>query len=69
MKTVLILLIGLYQSHLRKYHNRECIYNPSCSNYMIIAIKKYGVLSGVYYGCLRIKRCNGALFKGGDDWP
>ncbi|TKJ35939.1 MAG: membrane protein insertion efficiency factor YidD [Planctomycetes bacterium B3_Pla] len=69
MKCLAIQMIVLYQKHLRRYHNRQCIYIPSCSDYMIQAIRKYGVLKGIYYGYQRIKRCNGALYKGGDDYP
>jgi putative membrane protein insertion efficiency factor len=67
MKLVAIKLIKFYQSHLRRYHNRQCIYTPTCSNYTIEAIEKYGFILGLRYGYLRIKRCNGALFKGGED--
>jgi len=35
----------------------------------MMAIEKYGVIKGIYYGYLRIKRCNGALFAGGEDFP
>ena len=69
MKFVLITLIKFYQRFLRKFHNRECIYTPSCSNYTALAIKKHGSFKGVYYGYMRIKRCNGALFQGGIDFP
>ena len=69
MKWLAISLIHFYQRHLRHWHNRECIYTPSCSNYAIGAIKKHGAVCGCYYGYLRIKRCNGALYKGGLDLP
>lgn len=64
-----ILPILFYQRYLRSLHNRECIYHPSCSNYTIEAIWKYGSIRGWYYGLLRIKRCNGALYEGGEDPP
>ncbi|RUR53184.1 membrane protein insertion efficiency factor YidD [Halomonas populi] len=67
MKFILIGFIRVYQKYLRRFHNRECIYTPSCSNYTIQAIQKYGAVKGAYYGYLRIKRCNGALYSGGND--
>lgn len=69
MKLIAIWLIRFYQRHLRIYHNRSCIYRPSCSEYAILAVQKYGSLRGIYYGYGRIQRCNGALYSGGDDWP
>lgn len=69
MKYIAILAVRFYQRNLRGFHNRECIYTPSCSNYTIMAIQKYGAIKGCYYGYLRIKRCNGALYQGGNDVP
>ncbi len=69
MKFIIIKLIQFYQNHLRKFHNRECIYTPTCSHYMIQAINKYGVVKGIYFGLLRIRRCNGALYQGCEDYP
>lgn len=69
MKFISILPILFYQKFLRHTHNRECIYKPTCSNYTIGAIWKYGPLLGWKYGLLRIKRCNGSLYMGGLDEP
>jgi putative membrane protein insertion efficiency factor len=69
MKRLGILAIRFYQLHLRQFHNRQCIYTPSCSHYGIMALKKYGFIKGCRFTYLRIKRCNGALFKGGEDYP
>lgn len=69
MRYLAVALIRFYQSRLRAYHNRQCIYNPSCSEYACLAIQKYGFLKGLHYGRCRIKRCNGAMYEGGEDWP
>lgn len=69
MSRILIAIIHFYQKYLRSFHNKECIYTPTCSNYAIGAIQKYGALKGVRYAYLRIRRCNGALYQGGEDWP
>ena len=69
MKFLAIAMIKFYQRYLRGFHNRSCIYTPSCSNYTIQAIKKYGVITGCKFGYQRIKRCNGALYQGGVDEP
>lgn len=69
MKWLAKLPIKFYQRHLRHTHNRKCIYYPSCSNYGLQSIEKHGVVKGWSYTLSRIKRCNGALYKGGEDFP
>lgn len=43
-----------------------CRYQPTCSEYMYDAVKKYGVGKGIYLGSFRILRCN-PWAKGGFD--
>lgn len=38
----------------------KCIYQPSCTEYAIQAIKLYGVFQGAKLTYSRIKRCNGS---------
>lgn len=57
MKRFLISLIRLYQKMPLSSHN-YCRFNPTCSNYMIEAILKYGSIKGVYLGIKRILRCH-----------
>lgn len=64
-----IAAVRFYQRHLRHMHNRACIHTPSCSEYTILSMRKFGLIRGARYGYLRIRRCNGALCAGGEDWP
>lgn len=57
MNNLIIKLIRLYQKFPIKTHNL-CRYTPTCSEYMIIAIQKYGLIKGGYLGTKRILRCN-----------
>lgn len=43
-----------------------CKFNPTCSQYAIDAITKYGVIKGIGKTILRIIRCN-PFSKGGYD--
>ncbi|HLD76542.1 MAG TPA: membrane protein insertion efficiency factor YidD [Rickettsiales bacterium] len=43
-----------------------CKFNPTCSQYMILAIEKKGILKGITLGIWRILRCN-PWSKGGED--
>jgi hypothetical protein len=65
MKYILIGLIKTYQMIPLESHNR-CKYIPSCSNYGIEAITKYGSIKGTLLTIKRILRCN-PFSKGGYD--
>ncbi|MBI1181809.1 MAG: membrane protein insertion efficiency factor YidD [Alphaproteobacteria bacterium] len=49
--------VRLYQRHLSLAIGARCIYRPSCSQYMIDAVERYGLLRGVAKGLGRIARC------------
>jgi len=67
MKKFLIKLIRLYQIYLSPLKGHwHCIYIPTCSQYGIEAIEKYGVLKGGLLTVWRILRCN-PFSKGGFD--
>ena len=53
MKNVLIKLIKLYQKTPGNFH-RQCKFYPTCSEYAIEAILKYGSLKGTYLAIKRI---------------
>jgi len=46
----------------------SCIYQPGCSEYMILAVQKYGPWKGVRKGLWRICRCH-PFNPGGYDPP
>ena len=54
----LILLIRIYQVTLSPFIGRNCRYTPTCSNYGIEAIKKYGAIKGGWLTKKRILSCN-----------
>ena len=66
MKKLFILLIKAYQKFISPGLGRNCIYTPTCSEYTIEAIERFGVTKGVYYGIKRILKCH-PLSKGGYD--
>lgn len=55
---VMILLIRVYQYTLSPFIGRSCRYVPTCSNYGIQAIKKYGAIKGGWLTIKRIASCN-----------
>ena len=65
MKYILIGMISVYQMIPFSSHGK-CRFNPTCSNYGIEAIKKYGSIKGCILTFKRIMRCN-PFSKGGYD--
>ena len=55
---VVIGLVRVYQKVLRPVLPPLCIYQPGCSEYMILAVRKYGPWRGVPKGLWRICRCH-----------
>lgn len=68
MKKILIFLIKLYQKYVSPLFRSKCRFYPSCSQYAILAINKYGVIKGSIKAIYRILRCN-PFSKGGIDYP
>ena len=55
---IMILLIKIYQYTLSPFIGRNCRYTPTCSNYGIEAIRKYGAIKGGWLTIKRIASCN-----------
>ncbi len=66
-KWAVIFLIKVYQRYAPAKIRMKCRFEPSCSEYMLLAIARYGLLKGVYCGIGRLKRCN--VNNGGFDVP
>lgn len=62
-----IRLILLYQYLAPVKIRNGCRFEPSCSNYAILALRKYGFLRGWKVAFNRLKRCK--YPNGGEDYP
>lgn len=65
---LLVAVVRLYQLFISPWLGQNCRYQPTCSNYMILAVQKYGFLRGAWRGVCRIARCH-PLHAGGYDPP
>jgi len=63
---ILCLSIRFYRKFISPLKPACCRFYPSCSEYSIEALKKYGPAKGMYLSTKRILKCN-PLFKGGYD--
>lgn len=66
-KVILICCVRIYQRYAPEGVRRKCRFEPSCSQYMILSLEKYGVIKGFAKGIDRLKRCN--IDNGGFDFP
>lgn len=65
-KTLCISLIRGYRMLISPLFPPVCRYQPTCSQYMIDAIRQYGVLRGGWLGVRRLLRCH-PFHEGGYD--
>ena len=66
MKKIFIFSIKMYQKYISPMKSTKCPYFPSCSQYGLEAIEKYGAFKGGFMALWRIIRCN-PFSKGGYD--
>ena len=57
-----------YKRYISPLIPPSCRFSPTCSEYMRLAVLKYGVFRGVGLGMVRLVRCNPFL-PGGIDLP
>jgi len=55
---LLIKFIRFYQLAISPYLGQTCRHSPSCSSYMMEAIKEWGALKGTWMGLKRLARCH-----------
>ncbi len=66
-KRAVIWIVHFYQNKASDEVRLQCVFEPSCSEYMILAVEKYGVIKGVIKGINRLRRCHGP--NCGVDYP
>jgi uncharacterized protein len=57
-RSLLILPVRFYQITIGPMLPKVCRYEPSCSEYFIAAVEKYGMARGTWKGACRICRCH-----------
>ncbi|TAF81521.1 MAG: membrane protein insertion efficiency factor YidD [Runella slithyformis] len=58
MTSILIGFVRLYQAVLSPYLPNSCRYTPTCSQYMVEAIKEWGPFKGTWLGLKRLSTCH-----------
>jgi uncharacterized protein len=56
----------VYKDFFSSQDSKTCTFHPSCSEYGLLAVKKFGIIKGVFSGFDRMTRCH--LFEK-DNYP
>lgn len=69
MKKIAINIIKFYKKYFSIFFEKngvKCKFYPTCSDYALLALEKYGFLKGSFLSLKRIFKCN-PFSKGGYD--
>lgn len=55
---IIIVPVKIYQWIISPWLPNSCRYTPTCSQYMLEAVKKYGPFKGGWLGIKRLSRCH-----------
>ena len=58
MKRLLVVLIRIYQKFISPLKGQTCRFYPTCSEYSIQALQKYGFFQGSWKSIKRISKCH-----------
>ncbi|MFY8205533.1 MAG: membrane protein insertion efficiency factor YidD [Arenimonas sp.] len=58
LKTLALWLLRGYQVMISPLLGQTCRFSPSCSNYSMQAIERFGFFKGVYLTAARLLRCH-----------
>ena len=64
---ILIKIIKVYKYLISPLLVHSCRYLPTCSEYSIEALQKFGLVKGVYMSIKRILSCHPVKFLGGGE--
>ena len=58
LSTIILMPVYFYRACISPLTPASCRYTPTCSQYMIEAVKKHGPFKGLWLGIKRICRCH-----------
>lgn len=58
LKVLVIFLITFYRNFISPLKGPSCRFVPTCSQYTLEAVERYGILKGIYLGISRLLRCH-----------
>jgi len=58
MKVYFLLLLRFYKKWISPFLPKACRFYPTCSEYAMQSIEKYGILKGIFLSFRRVLRCH-----------
>lgn len=58
MKRIMLFLIRFYRKAISPFTPPVCRYTPTCSQYALEAVERYGAVKGGWMACKRVCRCH-----------
>jgi len=68
LRAVVLAPVRLYQRTVSPALPARCKYHPTCSQYAVGAVRRFGILRGLVLAAWRLLRCN-PWSHGGVDFP
>jgi uncharacterized protein len=68
LRSLAVAPVRFYQRAISPAIPKRCKYHPSCSQYVVTAFRRYGILRGLVLSVWRLLRCN-PWSHGGVDYP
>lgn len=65
-RLIVLGLLRFYKAAISPWLPSACRFHPTCSEYMMEAVERYGVFRGVWLGLKRLGRCH-PFHQGGYD--
>ena len=53
-----IFILYFFKFFISPFLTKSCKFFPTCSSYMLLSIKEFGIIKGVYLGSKRLLKCN-----------
>ncbi len=58
MRQIILLLIKVYRLILSPFIGQHCRYTPTCSEYALESVERYGAMQGSWLAVKRLSRCH-----------
>jgi uncharacterized protein len=58
VRSIVLAPVRVYQRAISPAIPRRCKYHPTCSEYAVTAVRRYGILRGLVLATWRVLRCN-----------
>ncbi|NLA92841.1 MAG: membrane protein insertion efficiency factor YidD [Spirochaetales bacterium] len=67
IREIILIPTHIYRVVISPLFPPSCIYTPSCSAFMLEAVRRHGIFKGSFMGVARIGRCFRSRYIGGPD--